>query len=155
MNRRLSLLLLCLGVSGMLCARQKHAVGIHCGSMTFDIEYQYRFNEKNFLSATAGLFSDGEGIVAQGTYNWNIREWKDWTPHFATWKFWAGVGGGLGVYGEYICVGPAGTLGFGFVTKKVPLYCGVDLRPMLTLAVGDGIGCFNVGNIGLTLGYCF
>ena len=76
--------------------RTQHALGFHIGGSTIDLEYQYHMSEKNFLDFTVGVFNLDDGFLAQGIYNWNIQQWSDWTPDFATWKLWGGVGAGVG-----------------------------------------------------------
>ena len=141
--------------------RTPHAIGFHFGGSTIDLEYQYHFNNKNFMDVTAGIFDLDKGFVAQGIYNWNIKEWGNWTPRFGTWKFWGGVGAGVGFFAHKhvnnFLVGPAGTLGFGFTLKACPLSVGLDYRPWVALAFGDDSGLEDIGfrNIGLTLTYRF
>ena len=141
--------------------RTRHAFGFHMGGSTIDLEYQYHYNNKNFLDVTAGVFDLDEGFLAQGVYNWNIQQWSDWTPKFGTWKFWGGVGAGLGFIdgddNDGMMLGPVGTLGFGFTMKVIPLTVGIDYRPMVAFAVGDDSGLVNSGfrNIGLTMTYRF
>lgn len=141
--------------------RTPHAFGVHFGGSTMDLEYQYHFNNKNFLDVTAGVFDLDDGFCAQGVYNWNIRQWSDWTPRFGTWKFWGGVGAGIGFYdhGSHngLLLGPVGTLGFGFTLKDVPLTFGLDYRPMIALNIGNDFDIIDAGfkNIGVTLTYRF
>lgn len=143
-----------------------HAIGAHFGGSTFDLEYQYHFNNRNFLDVTAGIFDLDAGFCGQAVYNWNIKQWADWTPRFATWKFWGGFGGGIGFYDygndehdhhDGMFFGPVGTLGFGFTLKDVPLTLGLDYRPMVAFNVGDDFDIIDKGfhNIGLTLTYRF
>ncbi|MDO4930809.1 MAG: hypothetical protein Q4E59_06725 [Bacteroidales bacterium] len=138
-----------------------HAIGVHLGGSTMDLEYQYHFNNKNFLDVTAGVFDLNDGFCFQAVYNWNIKQWADWTPNFATWKFWGGVGAGLGFYDadsdDGLFVGPVGTLGFGFTVKDFPLTIGIDYRPMIALNIGDNFGLIDSGfkNFGLTMTYRF
>lgn len=141
--------------------KTRHAIGIHAGGSTIDLEYQYHFQKRNFLDVTAGVFDLGDGFALQGVYNWNIKEWGSWTPNFATWKLWGGVGAGAGVYdhGKYdgAFIGPVGTLGFGFTVKNVPLTIGLDYRPMVAFNLGDGDALIDRGfrNFGLTMTYRF
>ena len=141
--------------------RTPHALGIHIGGSTVDLEYQYHFNNKNFVDVTAGVFDFNDGFLAQGVYNWNIKEWGNWTPRFGTWKFWGGVGAGLGFidddHDNNFMFGPVGTLGFGFTLKCCPLSLGLDYRPMVAIEIGDNSGVDNRGfrNIGLSLTYRF
>lgn len=153
--------LLCLAALAANAQRTPHAVGVHFGGSTMDVEYQYHFNNKNFLDATLGLFDLDKGLFASAVYNWNIRQWPSWTPNFATWKLWGGVGAGLGYYGHKgnhnLLLGPVGTLGFGFTLKDIPLTFGLDYRPMVGFVVGDGFDIVDAGfrNIGVTLTYRF
>lgn len=161
------LLTLILAAGALLASAQStpHAIGFHMGGSTLDLEYQYHFNQKNFLDVTAGIFDLDKGFLAQGVYNWNIRQWSDWTPRFGTWKFWGGVGAGIGFvdYGKHddgyngVMLGPVGTLGFGFTLKDIPLSVGLDYRPMVAIALGDHSGLVDHGfrNIGLTMTYRF
>lgn len=138
-----------------------HAAGVHFGGSTIDLEYQYHFSDKNFLDVTAGIFDLGDGFSAQAVYDWNIKQWADWTPNFATWKFWGGVGGGIGFYDhdnhDGLLLGPVGTLGFGFTVNDFPLTIGVDYRPMVGMVIGDDFDIIDSGfkNIGLTATYHF
>lgn len=137
-----------------------HAVGVHVGGSTVDVEYQYHFSPKNFLDVTAGVFDLGDGFSLQGVYNWNLKQWPEWTPRFATWKCWGGFGGGLGFFDDDhsgMLLGPVGTLGFGFTLKDVPLTIGLDYRPMLAFVIGDDFDVLGAGfrNIGLTITYRF
>ena len=147
---------------GSFAQRTPHAVGVHFGGATMDLEYQYHFNNKNFFDVTAGIFDLNDGFCLQGVYNWNIKQWPDWTPNFATWKFWGGVGAGIGYYDhdggdDGLFLGPVGTLGFGFTVKDIPLTVGLDYRPMIALNIGDNFGLIDSGfkNLGLTLTYRF
>lgn len=158
----LALLMACALPLGALAQRTPHAIGAHFGGSTIDLEYQYHFNKRNFLDVTAGIFNLDDGFSAQVVYNWNIRQWPDWTPRFATWKFWGGFGGGIGFYdagdgGDGFFLGPVGTLGFGFTLKDIPLTLGLDYRPMVAINFGDDCNIINAGfrNIGLTLTYRF
>lgn len=161
MRKILSTALIALTSLTLHAQRTPHAIGVHFGGATLDIEYQYHFNNKNFLDITAGIFDLDDGFAAQGVYNWNIRQWSSWTPRFATWKFWGGVGGGLGFYDHKhdngMLLGPVGTLGFGFTLKDVPLTVGVDYRPWVAFVIGDDFDILDKGfrNIGLTLAYRF
>ncbi len=147
--------------TGLHAQRTPHAIGAHFGGSTIDLEYQYHFNNRNFLDATAGIFDLDEGFCAQVVYNWNIRQWADWTPRFATWKFWGGFGGGIGAYddgdGSGLFLGPVGMLGFGFTLKDVPLTLGLDYRPMVAVNFGHGDAILDSGfkNIGISLTYRF
>lgn len=144
-----------------IAQRTPHAIGFHIGGSTIDFEYQYHFNNKNFIDATAGVFDFDDGFLAQGVYNWNIQQWSHWTPRFGTWKLWGGFGAGLGFVGgdedNQFMLGPVGTLGFGCMLKSCPLSFGVDYRPMVAFAVGDDAGLVDRGfrNIGLSLTYHF
>lgn len=139
-----------------------HAIGAHFGGSTIDLEYQYHFNKRNFLDVTAGIFDLDKGFCAQAVYNWNIKQWADWTPDFATWKFWGGFGGGIGFYdndhgSNGLILGPVGTIGFGFTLKDIPLTFGLDYRPMVCFTIGDGFDINDAGfrNIGVTIAYRF
>lgn len=158
------LLTLALAAASLTAAAQRtpHAIGLHIGGSTIDAEYQYHFNDRNFLDVTAGVFDLGDGFSAQVLYNWNLKHWKQWTPNFATWKVYAGVGGGFGYYDDDgpdyddFFLGPVGMLGFGFTLRSCPLTVAVDYRPMVAFAPGDGsvIGR-GFRNIGLTITYRF
>ena len=159
------LLLAALLAAFSVCAsaqKTNHALGIHFGGSTADIEYQYHFSKQNFLDVTVGLFDLDKGFVAQGLYNWNIKQWTDWTPKFATWKFWGGFGAGIGYFDndggdDCLMLGPVGTLGFGFTLKAIPLTFGIDYRPMVAFTLCDDFDIEDTGfkNLGVTLTYRF
>ena len=161
MKKVLFSLLFVLCATAAYAQRTPHAIGIHFGGSTEDIEYQYHFNKQNFLDITVGFFDFDKGFSAQGLYNYNLKSWTDWTPGVATWKFWGGYGVGVGVYDDHdntdLFLGPVGTLGFGLTFTDVPITLGVDYRPMVALNLGDGCRILNQGfhNIGLTLTYRF
>ena len=146
---------------GVCAQHTPHAIGAHFGGSTIDLLYQYHFNNKNFLDVSAGVFDLDDGFLTQGVYNWNIQEWSNWTPRFGTWKFWGGVGAGLGFTSDddedNFLLGPVGHLGFGFTLKCCPLSVGIDYRPMVAFTLGDDSGINDKGfrNIGLSLTYRF
>ena len=98
MKKYVLTLLITLAAMPLLAQRTPDALGVHLGGSTLDIEYQYHFNKKNFVDVTVGSFDVPHGFMIQGTYNWNLKEFEDWTPNFATWKVWAGAGVGIGGY---------------------------------------------------------
>lgn len=157
------LLTLFIAFMGMTAYAQRtpHAIGAHFGGSTIDLEYQYHFSKRNFLDVTAGVFDLDDGFSLQGVYNWNIKQWGNWTPRFATWKFWGGLGAGIGFYdcghADGMFLGPVGTLGFGFTLKSIPLTFGVDYRPMVAFHFADDFDILDHGfrNIGVTLTYRF
>lgn len=157
----LSLMLLLAAAGTAQAQTTRHAIGTHFGGSTIDFEYQYHFSKRNFLDLTAGVFGLSDGFAFQALYNWNFKQWGNWTPNFATWKLWGGVGGGVGHYehGEYdgAFIGPVGTIGFGFTIKDVPLTIGVDYRPMVAFNLGQGDGIIDHGfcNFGMTITYRF
>lgn len=158
----LTLVIAFASVATIQAQRTPHAIGAHFGGSTIDLEYQYHYDTKNFLDITAGIFDFDKGFCGQAIYNWNIRQWPNWTPRFATWKFWGGFGGGLGFYDakdgeDGFFFGPAATLGFGFTLKDVPLTFGLDYRPMVAFNAGDDFSIIDRGfrNIGITLTYRF
>lgn len=162
MKKYLLLAFFALVTLGSYAQRTPHAIGAHFGGSTIDLEYQYHFNNKNFFDVTAGVFDLDDGFSLQGVYNWNIKQWPNWTPRFATWKFWGGFGAGLGYYDDDshkdgMFFGPVGTLGFGFTPKDIPLTIGLDYRPMVAFNVGNDFKIINSGfkNIGVTLTYRF
>lgn len=141
--------------------RSPHALGLHFGGATADIEYQYHFSQKNFLNVDAGIFNLGDGFTVSAIYNWNIRQWSDWTPRAGTWKFWGGVGAAAGgtTYDKYDggFIGPMGNLGFGITFDGAPVTLGLDYRPMVAIVFGDETGILTPGfwNFGLTVTYRF
>lgn len=157
----LSLIIAALGTCNLQAQHTPHAIGAHFGGSTIDLEYQYHFSKRNFLDLTAGVFNLSDGFALQGVYNWNFKQWSNWTPRFATWKFWGGFGGGIGYYDhddyDGMFLGPVGTIGFGFTLKDAPFTVGVDYRPMVAFNFGDGDAIIDRGfrNIGLTLTYHF
>ena len=154
-------LLVSLAAMPLLAQRTPHALGVHLGGSTLDIEYQYHFNKKNFCDVTVGSFDVPHGFMIQGTYNWNLKDFEDWTPNFATWKVWAGAGVGIGGYDTHdysgLMLGPVGDLGFGFTINDVPITLGIDYRPMVAIALGTHSGLVDNGffNLGFTATYRF
>ena len=161
MKKYVLTLLITLAAMPLFAQRTPHALGVHLGGSTFDVEYQYHFNKKNFFDITVGAFDIKYGFMIQGTYNWTIKEFEDWTPDFATWKVWGGVGVGIGAYDtpdrSGLVLGPTGDLGFGFPFNAVPITLGVDYRPMVAIALGSHSGLINKGfyNLGVTATYRF
>ena len=161
MKKYVLTLLITLAALPLFAQRTPHALGVHLGGSTFDVEYQYHFNKKNFFDITVGAFDIKYGFMIQGTYNWTIKEFEDWTPDFATWKVWGGVGVGIGGYDtpdrSGLVLGPTGDLGFGFTFNAVPITLGVDYRPMVAIALGSHSGLINKGfyNLGVTATYRF
>lgn len=162
MKRIIFMLLVALSALTARAQSTNHAIGAHFGGSTIDLEYQYHFSNKNFLDCTAGLFDLDDGFSLQAVYNWNIKQWPQWTPNFGTWKFWGGFGGGVGFYDRGddhagMFFGPVGTLGFGFTLQCCPLTLGVDYRPMVAFNTGNDFSIIDRGfrNIGLTLTYRF
>ncbi len=155
-----TLLLAATSIAGW-AQRSPHALGLHFGATTADIEYQYHFSQKNFLDVNVGLFDLDEGFYASAIYNWNIRQWSNWTPQAGTWKLWGGVGAAAGgtTYRDYdgAFFGPIGNIGFGITFKGAPFTLGVDYRPMIAIVVGKKSGILAPGfwNFGLTLTYRF
>ena len=154
-------LIVSLAAMPLLAQRTPHALGVHLGGSTLDIEYQYHFNKKNFCDVTVGSFDVPHGFMIQGTYNWNLKDFEDWTPNFATWKVWAGAGVGIGGYDTHdysgLMLGPVGDLGFGFTINDVPITLGIDYRPMVAIALGTHSGLVDNGffNLGITATYRF
>lgn len=163
MRKTIAAIIMAIGSFSLAQAQSTpHAIGAHFGGSTIDLEYQYHFSKKNFLDVTAGIFDLDKGFAGQVVYNWNIKQWPDWTPKFATWKFWGGFGGGIGFYDcdggdDGFFFGPVGTLGFGFQLKACPLTFGLDYRPMVAFNVGNDFDIIDRGfrNIGVTLTYHF
>lgn len=161
MKRYLITALLAVAALSATAQKTNHAIGFHAGGSTLDLEYQYHFSNRNFLDVTAGVFNLSDGFALQALYDWNIKEWSNWTPKFATWKFWGGFGAGVGYYDhdgvDGAFLGPVGTLGFGFTLKDVPLTFGIDYRPMVAINLGEGDTLIDSGfkNIGVTLTYRF
>ena len=106
-------------------------------------------------------FNLDDGFSASALYNWNIREWSNWTPRGGTWKLWGGVGGAVGGLScpdyDGFLFGPAADLGFGITFKGAPVTLGVDYRPIVAFVVGGNSGVVTQGfwNFGLTLTYRF
>lgn len=80
MKKYLLLVFFALVTLGTYAQRTPHAIGAHFGGSTIDLEYQYHFNNKNFFDVTAGVFDLDDGFSLQGVYNWNIKQWPNWTP---------------------------------------------------------------------------
>ncbi len=155
-----SLLFACIALTGW-AQRTPHALGLHFGGATVDLEYQYHFSQRNFLDVTAGVFNFGDGFSASAIYNWNIREWSNWTPRGGTWKLWGGVGGAVGGLSNHdhegFLFGPTADLGFGITFKGAPVTLGLDYRPIIAIVVGNDSGIVTQGfwNFGLTATYRF
>jgi len=154
-----TLFTLLLSLVALTAAAQKtpHAVGVHLGGTTMDLEYRFYFDKSSFLDATAGVFDFDDAFFAQVTYNHDIAKWEAWTPAFAVWKLWGGIGGGIGGYDGGVLFGPTAVLGFGFTPRRVPLTFGVDYRPALVFGTHDGVDVLTQGfrNVGITLTYRF
>ena len=161
MKKYVLTLLITLAAMPLLAQRTPHALGVHLGGSTLDIEYQYHFNKKNFVDVTVGSFDVPHGFMIQGTYNWNLKEFEDWTPNFATWKVWAGAGVGIGGYDTHdysgLMLGPVGDLGFVSTITDVPITLGIDYRPMVAIALGTHSGLVDNGffTLGFTATYRF
>ena len=161
MKKYVLTLLITLAAMPLLAQRTPHALGVHLGGPPIVIKYQYHFNKKNFVDVTVGSFDVPHGFMIQGTYNWNLKEFEDWTPNFATWKVWAGAGVGIGGYDTHdysgLMLGPVGDLGFGFTINDVPITLGIDYRPMVAIALGTHSGLVDNGffNLGFTATYRF
>ena len=161
MKKFFLLLMVVLGSLTASAQKTPHAIGAHFGGSTLDLEYQYHFSNKNFLAIDAGVFDIDDGFSLQGIYNWNIKQWGNWTPRFGTWKLWGGFGAGVGIYDAgddtNFFFGPVGNFGFGFTLKVCPLSVGLDYRPMVAFDCGDDFSIIDHGfrNIGLTLSYRF
>ena len=137
MKKKILTLLLGMAALTAWAQRTPHALGLHFGAATIDLEYQYHFSQKNFLDVTAGVFNLDDGFSASALYNWNIREWSNWTPRGGTWKLWGGVGG--------------------ITFRGAPVTLGLDYRPVVAFVVGGNSGVVTQGfwNFGLTLTYRF
>ena len=161
MKKYVLTLLITLAAMPLLAQRTPHALGVHLGGSTLDIEYQYHLNMKKFVYATVGSFYVPHVFMIQASYHWNLKEFEDWTPNFATWKVWAGAGVGIGGYDtdDYsgLMLGPVGDLGFGFTINDVPITLGIDYRPMVAIALGTHSGLVDNGffNLGFTATYRF
>ncbi len=137
-----------MATAGSFAQRTPHAIGVHFGGSTMDFEYQYHFNKKNFLDVTAGIFDLDKGFCATAVYNWNIRQWPNWTPRFATWKFWGGFGGGfdfgdLGdIFGDIFGGGFGGFGGSARQANPNAPRKGQDIRVRITLSFDEAVhGC--------------
>ena len=161
MKKYVLTLLITLAAMPLLAQRTPHALGVHLGGRRIIKKKKYHFNKKNFVDVTVGSFDVPHGFMIQGTYNWNLKEFEDWTPNFATWKVWAGAGVGIGGYDTHdysgLMLGPVGDLGFGFTINDVPITLGIDYRPMVAIALGTHSGLVDNGffNLGITATYRF
>ncbi|GEM_PF-336036 len=135
---------LLLSLLSLTCSAQqpRHALGVHIGLLTADLEYQCSVNENDFFDATAGLCLPLDGVHFSATYNWDICHWGSTRADGRAWSFWGGIGlaggynpgwTGLGSFwdeeGGYI--GPAGNLGIKYTCAHVPMSVGFDYRPMI------------------------
>ena len=150
--------------SAAFAQKTSHALGFHAGGSSFDLEYRYYMDNSRFLDFTLGAFDFDKGFVISGTYNKVFQEWDHWTPNFATWKLWGGLGATLGVWDSgaqeaknQFMVGPTGVLGFGFTVNELPLTVGLDYRPSVLMTFGNGFDIVGAGfrNFGITLTYQF
>lgn len=154
MKKFILAMVLCVASMGAFAQKTPHAAGVFLGYNS-GLVYQYHFNNKNFVDATLDCFGF-KGVSGSATYNWNIKEWSDWTPNFGTWKLWGGVGAGVGLFEKAFILGPVGQLGFGFTLNSVPLTIGLNYRPMVTLGFGEDLLHFNgFYNGGLSVVYRF
>ncbi len=161
MRKILFTLILCLGSAAVFAQRSPHALGLRFGGSTMDIEYRYHFDSENFINVDVGLFQIDKGFSASAIYNWNLKQWSDWTPRLGTWKLWSGVGGAFGhtTWDKYdgMFVGVVGNLGFGFTLNTSPWTFAVDYRPMVAVALGDESGILSPGfwNFGISIVHRF
>lgn len=157
MKKLLTLLLVSQAALSASAQKSDHAIGFHIGGSTVDLEYRYYLNKSSFMDVTAGVFDYTDAFLAQVTYNHDIARWSDWTPSFADWKLWGGIGGAIGGHSGGVLFGPTAVLGFGFEARKVPFTFGIDYRPALIFNAGDDFDVLKAGfrNIGATLTYRF
>jgi len=130
-----------------------------------DISYQHGFGEANMLQLDLGL-PNFNGFSLTGVYDWifPISGWKE----AGSWNWYAGVGGGLGMYGyeksSTFFVGVAGMIGIEY-NFKFPLQLSLDLRPVIGPSFGRDAagnrwthfndGGFLYGGFGLGIRYKF
>ena len=144
--------------SVLAVSAQPRAIG---GRLTYGVEfsYQHGFGDANMLQVDVGipyLGKYGFGLGATGVYDWifPISSWKE----AGSWNWYAGVGGGLGLYlanKEYsssFFAGVAGMIGVEY-NFKFPLQLSLDYRPVIGLAFNkDGMWFNSGGMYGLGLG---
>lgn len=140
-------------------AAQPRAIG---GRLSLDLEasYQHELTNSTYFQIDAGLASYGLGLQAVGTHNW-IFATPDWSD-YGKWEWFAGVGGGAGVYwdGNYqrgLFLGVAGNIGLSF-TFPFDLQLSADYRPVIGPIFGDGTAGFHQRGLwatGFSVRYAF
>jgi hypothetical protein len=149
---------LVLFASVIAVSAQPRAIGgrLHYG---LEVSYQHGFGERNMLQIDVGVPAF-YGIHAVGTYNW-VFPISSWQKE-GSWNWYAGVGGGLGIYGfgyPFFFVGIAGQIGVEY-NFKFPLQLSLDYRPVIGPMFGNGGTWFNLygcsyGGFGLGIRYKF
>ena len=143
---------------------QPRAIGLRGGLKSVEASYQHTLNE-NFIEGNLGLaIGGGFGLNAAGTYNFMIAQ-PEWTDR-GEWGFYAGPGVGLGFgFGNtggdvedgrsikrsgdtvgYFTLGVLGQAGLEY-TFWFPLQLSVDVRPMLSLNMGNTGVHFNASGL--------
>lgn len=148
---------LVLGVS-LAANAQPRAIGGRLG-YGLEVSYQHSFGQANMLQAELGIpgFNGLEGAV---TYDWifPINSWQE----KGSWNWYAGVGGGVGMWGFQHpagYVGVAGRIGVEY-NFWFPMNISLDWRPIIGPAFGSGwVGYYTgglwQGGIALSIRYLF
>jgi hypothetical protein len=152
---------LALFASVVAVSAQPRAIGARLG---YGVEFSYQHGlGNNMLQIDAGLpFLNS--IQAAVVYDWifPISSWKE----AGSWNWYAGVGGGLGIYNMFnhkeaksaFFIGIAGMIGIEY-NFKFPLQLSLDYRPIIGPTFGDDVylrgEALHTGAFGLGIRYKF
>ena len=146
--------MLCIGLAANA---QSRAIG---GRLGHGIEFSYQHQlGNNMVNLQAGLpFLNGFGIEGVVTYDWifPISSWQE----KGTWNWYAGVGGGVGMWGFHDPVGFVGVAGRIGVEYNFwfPMQLSLDWSPVIGPAFGHdwvGYNTWGMSSFGLGIRYLF
>lgn len=136
-------------------AAQPRAIGGRVG-WALEASYQHEVMDDSYFQIDAGFPGYSLGLHVVGTYNW-IFATPQW-GRYGKWEWFAGVGGGTGVWwdGDFF-MGVAGNFGLSF-TFPFDLQLSTDFRPVVgPVFKRDGSGFYDYGlwGFGLSVRYAF
>lgn len=130
------------------------------GRIGHGIEFTYQHQlGSNMVNLQAGLpFMNGFGIEGVCTYDWifPITSWQE----EGSWNWYAGVGGGVGMWGfddPYAYFGVAGRIGVEY-NFWFPMQISLDWSPVVGPSFNHGNAYFNywgMSSVGLSFRYIF